>query len=102
MSDESKAKNRDQSACHLPGTCLALHTKLTAPTRYTHPHRCAAFVTPRVIPSPAQVKQRINIFRTVRAQRAINGPSRQEFLSLYYKAGRYASQAVYAQIYLQR
>src|SRR5207248_7316602 len=96
MFDGSRAKNRDQSACHLPGTSLALHTRVTAPTRYTHPHRCVTFVIPHVIPSPVPEQRRINTFRKVRVQRALNGPSPQEFLSLYYKAGRYASRAVYA------
>src|SRR5579859_355206 len=102
MSGGKKPENRDQNACRLPGTSHGLLVKLIALMQYIHPRQSVTFVTLHVIPLSVREQRRINISRRARVPPAINAQSRQEFLSLYYKAGRYASQVEYVQIYLQR
>src|SRR6266567_5878674 len=103
MFDEKRAENRDQSAFrHWPGKTLALHIGLTVPIQYMRLHLFATSAILHAVLSPVVERRQKGISRKVRAPHAVNALLHQEFLSPCYKAGRYASQVVYAQIYLQR
>src|SRR5258708_24564165 len=102
MFDAKKAESMDQSVSRLPPEMVHVHhTALTALKRLKHPHRFVICVVLHAAPLLAQGLQQKDISPKARVRLSVGGPSHLEFLSPYYKAGRYVSQGGCALFYLQ-
>src|SRR5260370_16503670 len=101
MSDGRRVKNTGQSACRLPGKTLVPRLRSAALPQLLHPRQFVIFVVPRVIPSPVQGQQQINIFPKALVPPALNALSHPKFQSLSYTVEKYATQGESAQLSLR-